>query len=53
VADLHLQPERTDPDCRIFPYAAGGGAVTGGPRISNSDSPIPGGGDDYTQQKVR
>lgn len=26
-------------------------AVTGGPRISNSDSPIPGGGDDYTQQK--
>lgn len=26
-------------------------AVTGGPRISNSDSPIPGGGDDYTQQQ--
>lgn len=26
-------------------------AVTGGQRISNSDSPIPGGGDDYTQQK--
>ncbi|AYA12316.1 MULTISPECIES: flagellar motor protein MotB [Enterobacter] len=26
-------------------------AVAGGPRISNSESPIPGGGDDYTQQK--
>jgi chemotaxis protein MotB len=26
-------------------------AVTGGPRVSNSDSPIPGGGDDYTQQQ--
>lgn len=26
-------------------------AVTGGQRISNSDSPILGGGDDYTQQK--
>lgn len=26
-------------------------AVTGGQRISNSDSPIPGGGDDYTQQQ--
>ncbi|CAH6660849.1 flagellar motor protein MotB [Pseudocitrobacter vendiensis] len=26
-------------------------AVTGGPRISNSDSPIPGGGDDVTQQQ--
>jgi chemotaxis protein MotB len=26
-------------------------AVTGGARISNSDSPIPGGGDDYTQQQ--
>jgi chemotaxis protein MotB len=26
-------------------------AVTGGQRIANSDSPIPGGGDDYTQQK--
>lgn len=26
-------------------------AVAGGPRISNSDSPIPGGGDDYTQQQ--
>lgn len=24
-------------------------AVTGGDRISNSESPIPGGGDDYTQ----
>lgn len=26
-------------------------AVSGGPRISNSDSPIPGGGDDVTQQQ--
>jgi Flagellar motor protein len=26
-------------------------AVTGGARISNSDSPIPGGGDDFTQQQ--
>ncbi|WP_407439999.1 flagellar motor protein MotB [Lelliottia sp.] len=26
-------------------------AITGGPRISNSESPIPGGGDDFTQQK--
>jgi chemotaxis protein MotB len=26
-------------------------AVTGGQRISNSESPIPGGGDDYTQSK--
>lgn len=26
-------------------------AVAGGPRVSNSDSPIPGGGDDYTQQQ--
>ncbi|XTZ39972.1 flagellar motor protein MotB [Salmonella enterica] len=26
-------------------------AVTGGQRISNSESPIPGGGDDYTQQQ--
>ena len=26
-------------------------AVVGGPRISNSDSPIPGGGDDVTQQQ--
>ena len=25
--------------------------MAGGPRISNSESPIPGGGDDYTQQK--
>lgn len=26
-------------------------SIAGGPRISNSDSPIPGGGDDVTQQK--
>ena len=26
-------------------------AVTGGDRISNSESPIPGGGDDYTQSR--
>ena len=26
-------------------------AVTGGDRISNSESPIPGGGDDYTQSQ--
>lgn len=26
-------------------------AVSGGPRVSNSDSPIPGGGDDVTQQQ--
>lgn len=26
-------------------------AVTGGNRIANSESPIPGGGDDYTQQQ--
>lgn len=40
VADLHLQPKRTDPDCRIFPHAAGNG---GGRRAahSNSESPIP------------
>ncbi|KNC89477.1 flagellar motor protein MotB [Trabulsiella odontotermitis] len=26
-------------------------AITGGQRVSNSESPIPGGGDDFTQQK--
>lgn len=26
-------------------------AITGGPRVSNSESPIPGGGDDFTQQQ--
>lgn len=26
-------------------------AITGGPRVSNSSSPIPGGGDDFTQQQ--
>ena len=26
-------------------------AITGGPRMANSDSPIPGGGDDVTQQQ--
>lgn len=28
-------------------------AVTGGNRISNSQSPIPGGGDDYTSSRAR
>lgn len=26
-------------------------AITGGPRVSNSESPIPGGGDDFTQRQ--
>ncbi|MBV8041970.1 flagellar motor protein MotB [Pluralibacter sp.] len=26
-------------------------AITGGPRVSNSESPIPGGGDDFTQKQ--
>lgn len=50
VADLYLQSKRADSDCGVLPDSAGD-AVTGGDRISNSESPIPGGGDDYTQSQ--
>lgn len=50
VADLHLQPKELIQIAEYFrtPLAT---AVTGGDRISNSESPIPGGGDDYTQSR--
>lgn len=50
VADLHLQPKRADSDCGVLPDSTGDCGY-GRDRISNSESPIPGGGDDYTQSQ--
>lgn len=42
VADLHLQPKRVDSDCGVLPDSTGDCGY-GRDRISNSESPIPGG----------